>query len=337
MRPAVLPLLALAPALAASSARAEPPRVAIELTFTQGPAASCLDEQGFKREVVERVGCDPFQPSAPLRLEASVARRRGEFVATIVLRDETGRMLWDDETLHDPNDCAGVVKAMAFVLARELYRWPKAWVCPPAPAELPPPPEPPKPPPAPASVPAPPPPVVKAPPAPPKRNVAIHSGADAVFNPFAAPSVSLGFAPWAGVRLRDPGISIEAGMRAMWSVKATAATNAKLYRWTYASGVVAVSVRRSFFFAGLVLEGGTLSPQADHQVRGVDAPAFVAVGARAGVERSVADLFTLRASIEGEYVPLRARLQDNSVPAAVLWAMPLFSTTIAAGMAFRVW
>src|SRR3954471_8669104 len=115
MRRAALPLLALALALAlaAPSVRAsEPaPRVTIELTFTQGPAASCTDEDGFKRDVIEFVECDPFRSSAPLPLRVSVTRRRGEFAGTIELRDEGGRLLWDNAAIHDPNDCAGVVKA----------------------------------------------------------------------------------------------------------------------------------------------------------------------------------------------------------------------------------
>jgi hypothetical protein len=77
MRPAAL--LALAQALATPSVYAQAPRVAIELTYTQGPAASCLDEQGFKREVIERVGCDPPAGGRPTRRGAAARVCSGSF------------------------------------------------------------------------------------------------------------------------------------------------------------------------------------------------------------------------------------------------------------------
>lgn len=370
MRAAALPCLAVL-VLAVGTARAQDgaappeqggaaapeifypaPRVSlsVELEYTASPRArKCPGEEMIRALVASRLGYDPFSPrprAVPSgRLHLTLDREPGQFVITSEYVRADGKVDAKDtfrEPDRGPLSCesafttAAVSLAVYFsirerALAKELLA--KAAKEPAAPAA--PPPEPPAPAPAPA------PPAIPAAPVPapaaPKRNVAIHGGVDGVFNPLVTPSVSLGFAPWAGVRFREPAISIELGMRAMWSVKATVASNYVPYRWTYASGVLAATVHKSFFFGGPIFEAGTLTASTDHPLREVQLPAFLAIGFRAGIERALADIVILRASVEAAYVPHRAVLRDNVAVDRLLWTMPSFSAAIAAGIAFNIW
>ena len=105
--------------------------------------------------------------------------------------------------------------------------------------------------------------------------------------------------------------------------------------------MLAVSGHKGVFFGGPLIEAGTLIAHTGHALGGTQAPGFVAVGFHGGVERSFLDLFTLHAAIEGEYVPLGTSLQALEPAMAggsrLLWALPVFSTTVAVGVTFRLW
>ncbi len=239
-------------------------------------------------------------------------------------------------TIHDPTDCAGVGKAMAFALAVALDRWPKAWVCPPPPAEAPAPPEPTKPPLEPPAEPPPPP-----PPPPPKRTFRIDAGVDAIFAPKIAPSISLGFSPWIGVRsveLPLP-LSIEVGLRATWTPGA-AAEAAVNVRAAYVSGVLAPCVRPSFFFACAVLEVGSMALQQDGThgyFPAVNESQVVALGLRFGGEYPFADRWAIRGLLEFEGVPKAPHLLVQHAGEPEAWTAPSLSFNIGLGLAFKLW
>lgn len=341
MRTALL-LLPAALALAAPArAQAPPrPRVVLRLDYDRGPGTRCPDEHAATELLRAEVSYDA-SPDAELRLAVEATRQGGEHRVSATLRDGTGATLWTLQ--HRSPDCADALESCMVSTALRLgeVRWAReereraaaaAAVAVPAPLPV-------------VAAPVAAPvvaPVIAVPPAPaappPKRKVEMHGGVDVVFNPVVAPSVSLGFAPSVGVLLREPGISIDLGLRAMSTLKATKAINGDAFGWTYASGVLAASVHRSFLFGGLVLEAGTLSPRSDHGlVRNTVAPGFFAAGFRGGVQRSFDELVTLRASVEGEYLPVAAHVVNTREPGSVLWAMPSLSATVAAGLTFNVW
>ena len=336
MRPPLLSVPAILLALAAP-ARAQtvdppappapPAHAAVRLSFKTVPG--CPVERAFRAEVASWVGYDPFTPDGVDLITIWFERAGPGFASGFTLTTPTYTSGVHREV---EASCTGLYRTMGIGVGLTIA--PSDGPLPAAPVAAVQ--EAPK---EPAPVPAPAPPPVVVPPAPPvKRNLGIHAGADAMFNPVAAPSVSFGFAPSVGVRFREPAISIDLGLRALWTARATVASDGEAYRWTYASGVLAASIHKSFFFAGPLLEAGTLSPRPERvSIVGPLAPAFFAVGLRVGVERPVADLFTLRTSIEGEYVPVGARHQDPAGTGRVLWAMPSFSTTIAAGLTFDLW
>jgi hypothetical protein len=98
--------------------------------------------------VLRQMGYDPFQAGAPLRLSASITRRRGQLTANLELRDADGKLIWENDRLSDPSDCQTLVRAMGVVLAIQLEPEPEPEPAP-APLECPPcpPPKPPEPPP----------------------------------------------------------------------------------------------------------------------------------------------------------------------------------------------
>ena len=356
MRPAfVSSVLVLALALVAALARGQDPaplRLGIQppatmrLEFSRGPGAkSCPPEILLHEEMGRRIGYDPFNPDAPARLTVKLYGGHGLFNVDMEFFDATGASEWT-RTFTGGVDCHVLILSIAdHVCYRYLIAGtfdPPAPPSPPPPAPPPPVPAPPLPPaPAPPSVRAPlpaalPPPIAKPEPTPPKRSVEVHGGVDMVFNPFAAPRVSLGVAPSVGVRFLDPALSLNLAIRALWSVEATTASNGLAYRWAYTSGVLSASLHKSVFFFGPSVEVGTLTARAGHTFAGTQTPGFVAVGVHAGVARKIADLFTLHATVDGAYVPLGTSLRD-AYEGRLLWATPPFSLTVAAGLAVPLW
>ena len=340
MRPALLLLPAALLALAATPARAqEPPRarLVLRVEYIRGPGARCPDEHVVADMLQGELSYDA-RPEAELHLVVEATRQgRGEHRVSVVLRDATGDAIWS--VVHQSADCVAAIEAgmastaLQFTVAQEL-RERRARAEAEAAAVV-----------APAAV-APgapvlaaaPPVVVKVepPPPPPKRKIGIAAGVDMIFNPMAAPSVSLGFAPSVGVRFREPALSITLAMRALWSVEATTARNGLAYRWTYTSGVLSASVHKGIFLFGPSVEVGTLTARSGHTFTDTQAPGFVAVGGHVGVAREIVELVTLHATIDGAYVPLGTTLR-NDPNGRLLWAMPPFSLTVAAGLAVPLW
>jgi hypothetical protein len=312
------PLLVVALACATSSARAQAPAprmivftARMELRLGEG-AQRCPDEAYLRREVATELGYDPFAPDAegvPAgRFSVIVARTPSGLQATTEHTDAEGAKVWT-RTYHDVTTtrgaCESVLKGVALQVVTELTRFEDD--APAAPPPAPPPPPPPAPPPPPPTAPPPeparPPPP---PPPPPKRNVSTYAGVDAVFSPIIAPVVSFGGSPYLGLRLHDPSLAFEVGLRAMAGVGLAylplpSGHGPEATHWTYTSFTFATLLERRFFFVGVVAEVGSLDATASAPAMlAADSRPLAAVGVRAGAAWSVGDWITLRGALEVE-------------------------------------
>jgi hypothetical protein len=356
MRP-VRPASALVLALLLGGARARaqtnphPWRIADEyghvvMRLRYTPPKGCPNEDAMEGAVSIAVPeWHPFAPDAPWILVVDVRRRPQGWEGTAELHDAaTDRLEWN-ASMPPRRSCKEVLLDLAEVLAIYIDSAPGGPMKAPAPAA----PASPAPPPEPAPPPAPPPPepapapvVAKpAPPPPPKRNVGFVVGVDADFNPLLAPTGLAGGSAWVALRLRDPALSFEAGLRGMGSV-AAGQVQTPLFgyvpvRWTYVGGVLAGALHRGPLFAGPLLEVGSLTarstdPMAPNASIG---PPVVGLGLRIDVERAVGDLFVVRTVIEGSYVLAGPRLLlAPPLPYAVPETRGV-SSTVALGIGLR--
>jgi|HubBroStandDraft_6_1064221.scaffolds.fasta_scaffold253847_2 hypothetical protein len=319
-----------------------------ELSVELGPGTErCPDAAPYlRKEVADELGYDPFAAGAEGRAAGrfSVTLKRAPigFASTNEFVDAAGEKRWTrtyDDHATTRRGCEAVLKGVAFQIVTELTRFED---------------EDPEPPPAPPPAPAPPRaaaplelalplpaalPVVEPPPPPPERAFAIYAGADFVANPTIAPAVSVGGSPYLGVLLCKPGVSFELGLRAMTSVGPAAIpypgrSTSEPTRWTYTTGVLAVSLQRSFLFLGAVVEVGSLDATTmPSSVLVVEQRAFAAAGLHAGVASTFGDLITLRGAAELEGVmsgPSVSYLGQSQRPT------PRFSPTLAVGFSFKL-
>jgi hypothetical protein len=334
-----------ADAQGAGKAPAPPAMVvfAAELAVELGPGtARCPDAAPYlKHEVATELGYDPFVPGSkgkPAgRFSVIVAWIPSGLQATSELTDAEGAKVWT-RTYKDVTTtrgaCESVLKGVALQIVTELTRFeddepPPAPPPPPPPA--PPPPPPPEPPPEPAKPPPPSP--------PPERDVALYVGADFVMNPSIAPVVSVGGSPYLGLLLRKPGVSFELGLRAMTGVGLGALPTPGLgageaTHWAYTTGVLAVSLQRSFLFLGAVVELGRLDVATNPSVALlVKQRVLATAGLRAGATWTVGDLITFRGGAELEGVmsgPSVTYGGQSQRPT------PRFSPTLAAGFSLKL-
>jgi hypothetical protein len=304
---------------------------------------ACPSEAAFRNMVASRLrGTDPFTPDAKGRVEITLHRLAPEYF--------TADIQWHDglyglaEHKHEKApDCTGLLETVALFVALDLTpvsQPPRKTT--PAPAPAPPPPPP-------ATQPSPPPIAAPVQPAPVPSPLRFSPPSRAGFYLGVAGAASWGrgdgtlggLAPWVEVRLPDPDISVELGMRALGSV----ATRKELgpphgylpVRWTYLSGVVAVNAHRGPFFIGLMLDAGRLAPSAPDatsSIESVSKPLVLGAGFRAGVQESFARQIFLRSMVEGEYLPVAHPQQLWSGP--TLQAAPTFAFTVAVGLGVHV-
>jgi hypothetical protein len=312
--------------LAAGTARAAPQRAAIELVYTRGPGAeACPDEQGFHGAVLRQMGYDPFEAGAPLRLTATIARRRGELAATMELRDAGGKLIWENGKLSDPGDCQTLVRAMGVVLAIQLD---------------------PEPAPAPAPAAGPPCPPAEAPKTP---KTPVEEAPKAVEPPAPAvarrPDVLLGLGLLLGIEVPAavaPGVSIFGAVR--WPNASIALEGRAVFPGegrdqgsniktsSFAAVVAPCGHWRFLFGCGLLAVGGL-------RLSGPDAPAqlkswpVVAPGIRAGAEGRLSPRLLLRG-----YADLFGNMTHLSVPVPgrQVWTAPELGGLVGAAVVLRM-
>ena len=347
MRHALSLLLGLAAALAVAPALGQQ-REAVRLEYAGAP--TCISAESFRHLVAARMrGHDPFTAEAPYRIIVKLHRRGpAYFVGTVAEVDDATGEGDPPRELHAA-DCTEMVESLAGVI--KLWLTPIVRRQPPAskppevavPVAVPPVPKPPEPP-TPQELPPPDPvPVAKPPPRRLPRDVAgLYVGGDVLFNPILAPIGSAGASLWVALRLRQPAMSIELGLRGLGSLGAaqTLAPAQRIYvpyHWTYVSGVVAATAHRGPVFFGPVFEVGRLTSGTDASSSGLQTsqPHVLGAGIHAGVVVPVADGIVVRSMIEGQWLPVGPFVNVSS--SEILRTGPSFSSMVAIGLAFQLW
>src|SRR5262249_48164975 len=156
------------------------------------------------------------------------------------------------------------------------------------------------------------------------------------------PTGSAGFAPWVAVRLRDPALSFELGLRALWTLgpapELVPGTRAYVaVRWTYVAGSLGASLHRGPVFLGPTLELWRLGASSSTTLATVSTfyPLILGVGGRVGAIGSIGDMFTVRSVVGCAYVPIGRPLLDAS--GTPIRPAPSASCVVAMGLGLQVW
>ena len=197
-------LLALAfPLTLATPARATP---SSRLTYVRGPGAeTCPGEAELRRAVAERLGYDPFFPSANRTIVAQIERKGGGYAAELKILDASGISLGERSLPPTTRDCSEVLRSLALAISIAIDDLDAAAPKPPVDAPV----AAPEPPPAPTPAPAPPPVAPADAPAaasPEKRPVWLAAEVSVLGAVASAPAPALGGA--AGARLVGPWWSV---------------------------------------------------------------------------------------------------------------------------------
>ena len=114
-----LPALALAIASAASTfagpAAATP---SSRLTYVRGPGAEgCPDEAELRRAVAQRLGYDPFFPTASRTIVAKIEHKTAGYAAELAVLDAAGVSLGERKLPTASNDCTELVRSLALAIS----------------------------------------------------------------------------------------------------------------------------------------------------------------------------------------------------------------------------
>jgi hypothetical protein len=101
-------------AAAAPSGRAG----AVALTYTlEAGTGGCPDERWIRQSVAGRLGYDPFDLRAPLRVEARISRVDRALVGNLEVTDETGELRGRRQLTSSEGDCLELASAMELAIA----------------------------------------------------------------------------------------------------------------------------------------------------------------------------------------------------------------------------
>ncbi len=99
----------------AGSARAAPTS---RLTYVRGPGAqACPDEATLRRAVADRLGYDPFFPTANRTIVAQIQRGPRGYAAELKILDDAGVSLGERALPTTTSDCGEVVKSLALAIS----------------------------------------------------------------------------------------------------------------------------------------------------------------------------------------------------------------------------
>lgn len=299
----------------------------VRLTYRTGPG--CPDEDLFRKWVTARIGWTPFAANGGRLAEVAIEQRGDSFVGRYVLR--VGGVASSPRVRRDPR-CRRLVLAVAVGLADAIRPPPEG---PEAPATVKEEAEPEEP--AVVAVP-----VVAVPVVPVARDRGAHLrlGMDAVGLPVMLPSAGVGVMPWLGLRLLDPSMSIEVGVR-IAGTPVAAHWGATPYRSTYVAGVLAGCWHGSVLFACPMVEVGTIKFQAPPDLIYLDKfePLVVAAGLRVGVKRALLPWLDFRSEVEVEGVAHGGRLHQTPRlhPLPGTWSTPRATLAFGLGLSVRLW
>jgi hypothetical protein len=311
-------LAASAVLLVALPARAEPQHDAVTLTYlpSRATVALCPAADLLELEVQVRLGYELFQPSAPNHLTVEVDRADGLFRFVGKMRDEDGKIIFDETS--SGIDCTRALISMAIMVALELTKAPedpepgRLAPLPPAPSSLPPPPP---------ALPAP------APVLTPPERLRFQAGLASVFTIGKAPVV-LGGAGWfLGVRWRDFSAALEG--RALFAPAAEVDGLSLRYSFAAASG--AACVHYEWALACLRGEVGSLFGSSRMGYMDPKRVSSSGVAIRLAGDWTIAPALAVRPYFEimGETASSRMISTERVNP---LWISPSLSASIGLGL-----
>ncbi len=106
---------AVATVAVTGSARASPTS---RLTYVRGPGAQgCPDEATLRRAVADRLGYDPFFPTANRTIVAQIQKGPSGYSAELKILDDAGVSLGERALPSTTSDCGEVVKSLALAIS----------------------------------------------------------------------------------------------------------------------------------------------------------------------------------------------------------------------------
>jgi hypothetical protein len=299
------------------------PAAAVRLDYSA--AEGCPAEKELREIVAARMGHDPFAPStapAPFLLRTAVVRQGDSFVATVELRDASGRVLWSRPPLAEA-DCrrlVAVIGGVTVTIAIDTASaqapaapQPLPEVVPPLPVGSPPVAAPPS-----TSIPM------------PTIRLGVRAGAALGVGPAptAAISADLG-AGWKFFSIAVEGRAdvpvtgdVSMGVSARTSVVAASLVPCGHYGYLVGCGLVSFGVLRA--------EGVNVVQPAS------DSGLYAAAGLRAGLEWPIVAAVALRLSADAlvNLHPLAAQV-DFQMGRADVWRSSAFATVLGGGVVVR--
>jgi hypothetical protein len=322
------------------AAAQDPPeaqRGSARLEYTRGPGTDrCPDAIALRGAVSARLGYDPFRDDAPTTVTVLLAQKDGGLRAAIELRDTSGNIAGAREIVSEQNDCAELASAMALAISiavdpQSLTRPtgpPAPSASPAEPTKSPPPRRPPTRPSS-ASVPE------KKPglePSPPPDPIVPRASVGVLVALGAAPAPAVGLTVQGGVRWRAVSLSLEgrADLSASDDLPSGGEVSASLLLGSLVPCV----------HAGVVLVCGLGSVGAlSGSTEGIAMPAndttvFAAVGARLGVEVTIAGPIAVRAHADVQATLTRTALRVGGESA---WTTPPVSGALGSALVGSFW
>jgi len=296
-------------------------------------AAACIAEEALRAEVARPIGTEPFVRDAAVTLFVALHRRGSALLARALLRENTGKLLWQTEIEEPSGQCSKLLADLGLAIAIELM-----------PEDLP-------------ACPVPP--VQSAPegsPARPPEPSARASGQGLRRAPRAAPAsspaeqpelrfemgvsavASLGFTPSPGVgsagllRLRWPSLSLGVEARAFAPATAEEARAAP-FTVEALSGMAVGCGHQGIFLGCGLLEVGRLRARGSGALA-EDEFALVTAGGRTGIEVPIWRGLRARAyaDVAFGFTPTRILVDERDA-----WALPWLSGSAGAGLVSSFW
>lgn len=108
----------VAPLVASGNARAAEPRTTARLSYrVPSGDTTCPDEQSFRDIVAGRLGYDPFESNAAMRIEATIEKAGSALTGRVRITNESGQAAGSRDVEGAEQDCAEVATSMAIAIS----------------------------------------------------------------------------------------------------------------------------------------------------------------------------------------------------------------------------